>query len=137
MSTNKINFGDNNQSNNVIGDGNTVHNTINGASQGGSADELMAAIRDAVKESGAEDFEAVNDNSIVPLEEIAKGDAPATEEAKQTLKNRIATYMKALEPYAPYIKKKLAQFAQGALAALPPPVGLVVAGCLEALKDEA
>ncbi len=130
MSTNNINVGNNSQ--NVIGDGNTVSNTMNNGGVAATFEQFIQAMREAIP---PEQLESVQAEVLNPLTDIAAEPEPTNEQDRITLKARIATLLSQLEPYSPYIRKTVAAFAEGALSAIPPPASWIVAGCIEVVRD--
>ncbi len=130
MSTNNINVGNNSQ--NVIGDGNTVSNTMNNGGVAATFEQFIQAMREAIP---PEQLESVQAEVLNPLTDIAAEPEPTNEQDRITLKARIATLLSQLEPYSPYIRKTVAAFAEGALSTIPPPASWIIAGCIEVVRD--
>lgn len=132
MSTNHIKI--DGESQNVIGDNNTVSNTM-GEEGKPSLNKLMEALRKGVQEASPEAYEQVNKDVLEPLEEIARGEAPKTEREEKSLRKKIGGYIQKLEPFLPSIRKTAAAFAEGALSTIPPPASWVMGGCMEVIRD--
>jgi hypothetical protein len=99
-------------------------------------DKFAAAIeRDIATDCAPDQAEVVREDVLKPLREIAAQEEPTNEQDRTTLKARIMELLEKLEPYAPYIRKTIAAFAEGALMTLPPPAGWIIAGCIEVVRD--
>jgi hypothetical protein len=129
--------------NNVTGDGAQINQgqnvTATQTNQIGSTitfEQIASAIeKDIAAECDPDQAEVVREEVLAPLCEIAKQDVPANEQDAVTLRARIASLLEKLEPYAPYIRKTLAAFAEGALSTLPPPAGWIIGGVMEVVRD--
>ncbi len=98
-------------------------------------DGFMEALRKGCSDGAGPMYEKVNEDVLEPLEEIAQMEEPTTEKGAMSLKKRIASYVEKLQPYAPFIRKTLAAFAEGALSTMPPPASWVAGGCMEVIRD--
>jgi len=129
--------------NNVTGDGAQINQgqnvTASQTNQIGSTitfEEVAAAIeRDIANDCDPDQAEVVREEVLGPLCEIANQGLPANEQDAVVLRSRIARLLEQLEPYAPYIRKTLAAFAEGALGTLPPPAGWIIGGVMEVVRD--
>ena len=99
-------------------------------------EQFAAAIeRDIANDCDPDQAVVIREDVLEPLREIAAQDEPANEHDRTTLKARISELIRKLEPYAPYIRKTIAAFAEGALMTLSPPAGWIIAGCVEVVRD--
>lgn len=95
-------------------------------------EQFAAAIKEAIPEA---DRERVVAEVVEPLADIANQPPPDDAQERSDWKAKIYEYAAKLEPYAPYLRKTLAAFAEGALKTIPPPASWVVGGVMEVVKD--
>jgi hypothetical protein len=126
------------QQQNIGQSGGTASLHVDQSSSAVTFDRFLAELSKNIETQSAVQSASGNDlNKTVyePLKEIAESEEPTNEQDRITLKARIATLLSQLEPYAPYIRKTVAAFAEGALSAIPPPASWIVAGCIEVVRD--
>jgi hypothetical protein len=118
-------------SQNAFGDGSTFTQNI-GGSDNIDFEKILALIIESIPEQHRKEVEA---DVCDPIRDIASEDIPEDKEKQEEVKSTIMSYLSKLEPYIPYIRQTVAAFADGALRSMGPPIGWVVGGLLEVIKD--
>lgn len=124
------------QNQNQFGDHNTQNMINNIQGNGISFEQLLQVIKEGLAaDLAADEVAAIDKQVLEPLREVGAQPEPENEQDRTTLRARIGALLEKLEPYAPYIRRTLAAFAEGALSTIPPPAGWVVAGVVEVVRD--
>lgn len=132
MSTNNINItGGNNQ--NIIGDNAKGSQIIHQEGAEFDLNKFFEMVRGAVPDG---DKEAVQADVIAPIQAEIDGYGSGSESSDDDIKARIMHALGKLSPYAPYLRRTVAAFAEGALKTVPPPISWIVGGCLEVIRQE-
>lgn len=108
----------------------TIH--VSGGGDSLSFEKFIQAIKEQIPE---DQIESVQAEVLDPLSDIAAEPEPTNQQDALTLKARILDIVEKLEPYAPYVRKTIAAFAEGAMSTIPPPASWVIGGCIEVVRD--
>lgn len=111
---------------------NVTATQTNTAGDNSAFDRFLACLKAELPDSHVNQLDA---EVLEPFRKIASEPEPENEQDRLTLKARIMALVANLEPYAPFVRKTIAAFAEGALGTIPPPAGWIIAGCIEVVRD--